>query len=126
MLLSISAVLKVGPALRNIFGFDLLVFRDEVCFGMQYCEMMYFDVDWDGLQRKLSLLHRFHIVHMDIKPENLGFSTDNNSFIFIDFGLSKIIGEEIGVRSWTSFTGSMDFCSKEMLELFLDDRPGMV
>lgn len=44
----------------------------------------------------------------------------------IDFGLSKIIAEEIGKPSVSSFVGSMNFCSEEMLELFLKDRPGIV
>jgi serine/threonine protein kinase len=124
--LAVAAALKAGPALTNIFGFNLLIFREEVCFSMEYCEMEHFDIDWSSLQRKLHLLHTLHIVHLDIKPENLGFSVKHNSFIFIDFGLSKVVTEEIGVPSVSAFAGSMNFCSEEMLELFLNDRSGLV
>ena len=108
-------MIKAGPALVNIFGFDILIFRDEICFSMEYCEMEYFEINWSALQEKLHLLHRLHFVHLDIKPENLGFSTRNNSLILIDFGLSKMIAEEIGTPSVSSFVGSMNFCSREML-----------
>lgn len=88
--------------------------------------MEHFEIDWSHLQQKLHLLHTLHIVHLDIKPENIGFSPRNNSLILIDFGLSKIIAEEIGTPSVSSFVGSMNFCSEEMLELFLNDRLGLV
>ena len=37
-----------------------------------------------------------------------------------------MIVEEIGTPSVSSFVGSMNFCSEEMLELFLKDRSGLV
>lgn len=49
-LLAIASVLKAGPALVKIFGFDLLIFRDEICFSMEYCEMEHFEIDWRHLQ----------------------------------------------------------------------------
>jgi len=32
-----------------------------------------------------------HIVHLDIKPDNIAFSPKLNCLVFIDFGLSKSI-----------------------------------
>lgn len=38
--------------------------------------------------------------------------------VFIDYGLSKIIKEEIGHKTFSSFSGSLEFVSTEMLGLF--------
>lgn len=45
------------------------------------------------LKRKLSLLHNLKIVHMDIKPANIMFSSKRKEIVFIDFGFSKMIKE---------------------------------
>jgi serine/threonine protein kinase len=71
-------------------------------------------------------MHQLNFVHIDIKPENLGFSKTHKSSVFIDFGLSRMVKEEIGERTTTYFTGSMNYCSEEMLELFLKDDLGFV
>jgi serine/threonine protein kinase len=51
---------------------------------------------------------------MDIKPENICFSPTLKKYIFIDYGLGKIIREKIGSKTLTPFRGSLIFCSKEM------------
>ena len=38
------------------------------------------------------MMHSFGFVHLDIKPENIAFSKKLQKHIFIDFGLSKLIG----------------------------------
>jgi len=55
---------------------------------------------------------------MDIKPDNICFSPSLKQFIFIDYGLTTAIKEEIGFKSMTYFAGSFSFCSPEMLLLF--------
>lgn len=50
----------------------------------------------DLLKEKLRILHAFNIVHLDIKPENIAFSPAYNEYVFIDFGLSRIIKEGKG------------------------------
>lgn len=41
--------------------------------------------------------------------------------VFIDFGLSKIIGEDCGFKTYTAFNGTPRYVSKEMLNLFSVD-----
>jgi len=35
-------------------------------------------------------MHSLGIVHMDIKPENLIYSTNYKKIVFIDFGLTQV------------------------------------
>ena len=45
--------------------------------------------NWDiALKDLLAQMHSYHIIHYDIKPENLCFSNKYNKVVFIDFGLS--------------------------------------
>ena len=46
------------------------------------------------------------------------FSEKSNSYLFIDFGLSKIIEEKIGYKTMSNFVGSTSFCSPDMLNCF--------
>ncbi len=39
----------------------------------------------------LAKLHRFKIMHQDIKPDNLMYSNTLKKIVFIDFGFSSII-----------------------------------
>ena len=39
----------------------------------------------------LAILHKLHVVHQDIKPNNIMYSPFYDKAVFIDFGLSKII-----------------------------------
>lgn len=43
------------------------------------------------LKEQLAIMHNFHIVHLDIKPDNIAFSPSLNKPIFIDFGFSSVI-----------------------------------
>ncbi len=78
------------------------------------------------LKDKLLLLHALNIVHLDIKPENVAYSPAYNEYIFIDFGLSRMVKEVRGQKTLSSFTGSFNYCSAEMLELYVKDSLGMV
>lgn len=51
---------------------------------------------------------------MDIKEDNICFSTLKKDYVFIDYGLSKIIKEDIGRKSLTHFYGTASHCSEEM------------
>ena len=62
-------------------------------------------------------LHRHKIVHMDIKPDNVMFSPTLNKLVFIDYGLSKIIDEEVGLKTLSTFQGTAQFLSREMMAL---------
>lgn len=46
-------------------------------------------------------------------------SETHKKVIFIDFGLSRLIKEEVGYKSLTTFVGSINFCSEEMGRLMI-------
>lgn len=56
-------------------------------------------------------MHRLHFIHYDIKPENIMYSASFRKIVFIDFGLSTLIRENIGEKSATMFVGTINFCS---------------
>lgn len=63
-------------------------------------------------------MHATQFIHIDIKPENICFSRLLNKHVFIDFGLSKIIKENIGKKSKTKFAGTLSYCSDEMKKCY--------
>ncbi len=79
------------------------------------------------LLENLGMMHRYKLMHMDIKMENIMFSWVHQKVVFIDFGLSKVIAEDCGFKSLTKFRGTMQFVCKEMLDLFTaNDSMGRV
>ena len=43
------------------------------------------------LKESLLKLHFFGVIHHDIKNYNIAFSNQFSRFVFLDFGLSKVI-----------------------------------
>lgn len=74
----------------------------------------------EELKRALKRLHLLQIIHFDIKMENVCYSYARKCFIFIDFGLSKIVKETQGEKTRTFFRGSIQFCSSEMENQYLN------
>ena len=66
----------------------------------------------------MMVLHKQKIVHMDINPGNIMYSPTFKKLVFIDYGFSKIIEEEQGYKTYTEFTGTLQYISKEMMALF--------
>lgn len=64
-------------------------------------------------------MHRLHLVHQDIKPENIMYSPSHKRMVFIDFGLSTFINEEIGEKTKSSFVGNPLHCSSEMMKAYI-------
>ena len=62
-------------------------------------------------------MHSLHIIHGDIKPENVMFSPSLKKFVFVDYGVSRIIKEERGEKTFTHYFGTPNYSSQEMLEL---------
>jgi serine/threonine protein kinase len=63
-------------------------------------------------------MHQINLIHMDIKPENIMFSTVYSKYVFIDFGLSMFVKEKLGFKTTTHFVGSLKYSTKEMAESF--------
>lgn len=70
------------------------------------------------LKNSLLKLHSIKIAHHDIKIENICYSNEFKKFVFIDFGISRIIEEDIGEKSFTFFRGSLNYCSLEMAGIY--------
>lgn len=62
-------------------------------FAMELCQPCNQEQKSDMLYWNLALLHKFHLIHMDIKPDNLMLSPTFRKAVFIDFGLSRFIRE---------------------------------
>lgn len=48
-------------------------------------------------------------------------SSVHKKIVFIDFGLSKVVNEELGLKTLTSYHGTPRYVSAEMLKLFSID-----
>jgi serine/threonine protein kinase len=70
-----------------------MIYRNCMEFSMECCrEVVTYNPQMEtDLLRALAKLHQNHIVHFDIKPENICFSPSLNKYVFIDFGLSEVI-----------------------------------
>ena len=55
-------------------------------------------------------MHTFQLVHLDIKPSNIMYSSVRSETVYIDYGFSKLIKEKIGFKTNTCFAGSMNYC----------------
>ena len=42
------------------------------------------------------------------------FSKKLNDFVFIDFGFTHVLKEEVGFKTKTKFFGNFEYCSPEM------------
>lgn len=65
-------------------------------------------------------MHHLHIIHYDIKPENIVYSKAFGKFVFIDFGLSEVVEEELGFKTLGGFRGTPNYCSPEMFALMME------
>jgi serine/threonine protein kinase len=124
----VAAILKVGPQLRNLLGFDIVVFKDCAEFCMEQCRPIYeFSAAMmRALKLKLRSLHCLNIVHLDIKPDNISFSPSLNEPILLDFGFSDVVEDSVGKRTKTAFAGTLGFSSPEMVECYNNRCPSYV
>ena len=74
----------------------------------------------------LKIMHSLGIVHMDIKPENIGWSNEFKKWVFLDFGFARFLDAKIGQKSETGFIGTFNYASKEMKQLYHLRKKGFV
>ncbi len=72
------------------------------------------------------MLHSMHLVHRDIKPTNVCWSPNFKKYVFIDFGLSNILRQTQGQKSYTKFVGTYAFCTREMQKVFSLKESGYI
>jgi serine/threonine protein kinase len=71
-------------------------------------------------------LHQFRIIHFDIKPLNLGWSSALDKMILYDYGLTAQVISKIGEAELYTFRGTYIYCSDEMKKIRSDDNLGYV
>lgn len=68
--------------------------NDAVFFVMEMCEMNntknIINLEED-LNNNLLKMHSISFIHLDIKPSNIAYSKRLNKYVFLDFGISRLI-----------------------------------
>ena len=57
-------------------------------------------------------MHTLNIIHYDIKPDNIMFSSRQKRLVIIDFNLSEITDLQIGKKAQLPFKGTVYYCYK--------------
>ena len=92
---------------------------------MEVCEQSQQE-SLNTLYDSLSLMHSFGIVHGDVKPENIMWSPSFKKNVFIDFGLSTVVKEKPGQKTYTGFCGTFEHSYSEMKTLLIETSKGYV
>ena len=124
-------ILKIGQHPNIIKLYDIYENENYIYIIMEYCSggdlLSYFEYHEYELPEskvceiihKLSMaiyyLHSYGIVHRDLKPENILMTdiSDTADIRLLDFGLSKIIGNE---EKCTEPYGTLSFVAPEVLQ----------
>lgn len=117
----LASAIGVGPIVNRQMGFEILIYKDCIAYPMECCQNRKYVrtimSEGEKLKEKLLRMHEMRFIHMDIKDINICFSKLKGEFVFIDFGFSKIIPENLGCKSLTKFFGTPHYCSKEMNDI---------
>lgn len=121
--LKLFSELKIGPKLKQSFGFDLIISHDCIEFSMELCKPFVLTPENEQkLIENMKKMHLLQIVHRDIKPDNLMWSEEYQTPVFIDFGVTTFIKERLGYKSMTRFAGTIGFVSPEMTTVFAEKK----
>jgi serine/threonine protein kinase len=88
----------------------------EKCFNFSEKAHNYRCVD---LKQGLFLMHHLKMIHFDIKPENIMYSSKFHKFVIIDFNLSDITNIKLGTKIKIGFRGTINYCSPDFVHNFL-------
>ena len=59
-------------------------------------------------------MRKLHLIHGDIKPNNIMYSQWQGKIVLIDFGLAKFIKENITQKTYTAFRGTKGWVGGDM------------
>lgn len=121
----VCSMLRIGPQTRAAHGFDVLCFADAIEFYMERCLSFPFpnfrQHRWEDVQARLArcvrTMHGSHLIHKDIKPDNILFSPTFRAFVLADFGISTSPFEGVGAKTLTYREGTLRFMSPEMADI---------
>jgi serine/threonine protein kinase len=112
------SALRVGPYIKKVNGFDFIVHDYFIEFHMEQCVTFDKISIEEEMKRNLLVMHSLKICHMDISQKNIMYSLTFKKWVFIDFGLSRIVKENPDEKSYTGFCGTYAYCDKDMQVLF--------
>lgn len=106
-------MLRVGPEIIFRNNYDLICYNNCIEFLMELCPPLKANpnLPWVQLSHDLKLclrtLHSLHIVHRDIKPDNVLYSEAHARFVLSDFGLAHTAEETYEEQTETVFCGTL-------------------
>ena len=80
----------------DLLGESLKTYKERICDNVQMENVINIGIQ---LTKILQEIHKMGIVHRDIKPQNIVFDKDCKNIFLIDFGFSKKIIVESGVKT---------------------------
>ena len=116
----IASILRFGPYLEKVLGYDIICYNDSIEFAMELCDDVKephsneFERD---LMEGMKKMHSLQIVHRDIKPANVGWSPSFRKWVFLDFGFAKNLQQTIGFKTRSKFIGSYPYATKELQQI---------
>ena len=120
------SAIEVGPKLLRTKGFDFILFEDCMEFEMEICQPVRRETAETDLKENLLKMHQLNVIHSDIKPANVMFSVSYGKNVFLDFGVSEVVKEEVWEPTLTKFKGTYEYCGEEMKKLFIKKKQGLV